>query len=476
MDEKLDSFLQSTAAAPPELAADLLLRTVEKGLIKDKSRERQILQDAFALSASATFPFQLVSTGAGKAGIADTDVGLFADALAVQIDRFSLELRVIRRMAHTDAAGALKLFLEIPAPRPPELACEDAMGVSLDEYYATIGDLYSRSFSKAEREKKRDRDFLTTHIAAPQSAWMLIPAAVLLVQLHLSPNLFSSAAETYAQALGDLPADDRTFTATLNFSLMDVLYKLTQTQYGSGGSGYALISSFRNYIDQHIRKTRCSDTGSAAGNAAVLQQCVRQFNERFLSLSPELAKIPTISMDQLKPTGLAGAARVYSFWETPESANLMKAYKHLRFGSGEEQSPEEPLTRPRNMAPYLGLKRRNSDAWVDEATAFLNTLDAWDNKGEPGRAGFHERCLMYDALLAIAPKGDFRGRVVAEYVSFLRSSTVETSSPPEWLLHLSRLLKQKYEEDQSGLDKDIAKSGDATMQLYAQLADMTRSR
>jgi hypothetical protein len=128
------------------------------------------------------------------------------------------------------------------------------------------------------------------------------------------------------------------------------------------------------------------------------------------------------------------------------------------------------------MTPYLGIKRRKSDAWADEATAFLNTLDAWDNKGEPGTAGFHERCLLYDALLAIAPKGDFRRRVVAEYVSFLRSSTVETSSPPEWLLHLNRLLKQKYEEDQSGLDKDIAESGDATMQLYAQLADMTRSR
>jgi hypothetical protein len=79
---------------------------------------------------------------------------------------------------------------------------------------------------------------------------------------------------------------------------------------------------------------------------------------------------------------------------------------------------------------------------------------------------------MYSALLEIAPKGEFRRRVFSEYLAFLRNSPVETDSPPEWFLHLSRLLKMRYEEDKSGFSKDVAQPGDATMQLYAQLTEL----
>jgi hypothetical protein len=151
----------------------------------------------------------------------------------------------------------------------------------------------------------------------------------------------------------------------------------------------------------------------------------------------------------------------------------MAEYKKLRFGSPEEQSSDEQPT-VRGTAPYLGRAQRERDEWLQRANDFLETLDGWDASHEPGTAGFHEKCLMYEGLLVIVPKGSLRHTVFTEYVGFLRESPVERESPAEWAYHLERLLKNQYEEnDQADFTRYVSQSGDATMQAFAALIQLT---
>lgn len=469
-DDPIESFLQTASIAPPELAADLLLQSIEKGIVREKARKVQILQQAFDLAAGAKFPWQLVTTGAGRSGQTDTDAGIVTAALGAHLDTLSLRMRAVQQMLRLDAAAALQMFLQVPVPEVPGLSCQNAVGYSLNDYYTTTGMLYTAAFDSAARRKRLDFDFLTSRLAN-LSPFALEPAAHLLNQLHLSQQELTEVVSLYTQALNNLQADDRSFTATTRYSWLNALYELAQTAQRSSLPPYGLVSSFGSYLDRHLRAVRCGDTGPSN---PFMKGVVDQFNTRFHQISPAVEKVPLIPPEDLQPAKLDGRAEVYAYWSTAESKSLMEQYRHLRFGSPEQQeSGEDSRTVRDHLAPYLGLKQRKSDAWTEEANTFLKNLDSWNGEGEPGRAGFHEKCVMYYGLLNIVPKGELRHRVFLEYAGFLRNSPVETECPPEWFLHLRELLKMTDEEDHSKFSQDIAQFGDATMQLYARLQEFT---
>ncbi len=57
--EPFHSIADLAAAAPPEFAADALLRIVESGKLADKNARRELVEQAFQLAASAKFPVRM---------------------------------------------------------------------------------------------------------------------------------------------------------------------------------------------------------------------------------------------------------------------------------------------------------------------------------------------------------------------------------------------------------------------------------
>ena len=49
-------------------------------------------------------------------------------------------------MLRLDPTSARDMFLQAPIPQVPSLSCKDALGYSIDDYYATFGLLYSKAF------------------------------------------------------------------------------------------------------------------------------------------------------------------------------------------------------------------------------------------------------------------------------------------------------------------------------------------
>src|SRR5450432_1215155 len=71
---EIRDLIDQTPAAPPELAADILLRLVEAGKIPDKNTKAEVLDQAFVLAGSARFPMPL---GPGTSPLfTDSDVGV----------------------------------------------------------------------------------------------------------------------------------------------------------------------------------------------------------------------------------------------------------------------------------------------------------------------------------------------------------------------------------------------------------------
>jgi hypothetical protein len=106
---EIRDLVDQSPAAPPELAADILLRLVEAGKISDQKIRAEVLEQAFVLAGSARFPMPLIgATAEGR--YTDSDVGVRWVALDNGLDTLSLECRVIRTMLDIDRRRALELF------------------------------------------------------------------------------------------------------------------------------------------------------------------------------------------------------------------------------------------------------------------------------------------------------------------------------------------------------------------------------
>ncbi len=473
---EVEKILDAAQSAPPEITADLKLKLVEKGLIKSKETRIRLLHEAFDLASSATFKLPLTITHAGASSQTDSDSGQLYFAALLQMDALSLQLRAVGELARSDPKAALDVFRSIPNPQIPALSCKDAMGYSLHLYYSTLGDLYNRAFAPDDRKKTLDFDFLTTNLIRPGSAFALQPAAHLLNTLNLPKDQLAQAITHYAQALANVPDDDRSFTAATNAELLDAIYSLAQKAQASEGPASMLVASLGKYLRDHMHADRCADTASSSAQWAISLNMIDDFNNRFHKLGPDVKNVPLLAAEDVQPNSLNGKAEVYVYWRKPSTKALMAEYKQLRFGSEEEQAADQAPTSIDNMPPYLGRTQRSRDAWLAKAADFLEKLDEWDVSDEPGTAAFHEKCIMYDSLLEIVPKGSLRNNVLIEYLQFLRNSSVERDRPPEWAFHLNFLLTVSSEEnDKSEFIHAIAASGDGTMQAMAGVLQLTKS-
>ena len=144
---EIQDLIDQSAAAPPELAADILLRLVEAGKIPDKKIKTDLLEQAFVLAGSARFPIRMIGATV-EGGNMDSDVGVRWRALENGLDTLSLRCRVIRIMLNVDRKRALELFRSMPPVMIPARSCSDAMVERVDLFYETLALLVNQAFSE----------------------------------------------------------------------------------------------------------------------------------------------------------------------------------------------------------------------------------------------------------------------------------------------------------------------------------------
>jgi hypothetical protein len=166
-------WLERAYAAPPEIAAALLMRCPEP----DRKKRAEQLDEAFQLAARASQSYQEFG-----AATSDSLAGKRTEASMLRMDGLSLRVQAVRAMMAVNPRRALAMALEMPVPAPPPARCEDATVARLDEYYGMVLQMARSGFTAKEREDGRHMEFLLRVINASTTPEQLQGATALVRQ------------------------------------------------------------------------------------------------------------------------------------------------------------------------------------------------------------------------------------------------------------------------------------------------------
>ena len=444
-------------AAPPELAADLLIRIAESPKVTDKAFKIELLERAFALAPSAKFKLRLWRSF-GRGSSTDSDTGAVATALRDGLDTLSLQSRVVRDLLPLDRARAMDLFVAIPPLAIPRLTCKDAIVYSAEAYYEMIEAVFRQGFTAKERKDEKDVELIRSTLARMNSPSELDVA----VELVLIPEVarhFEMLLATYNGALRQMQADDRTFSIGLHVGgAITGISSLRQAAANRGLSTYAQSDALRFFLVRHLAAARCADSVEPQGLGRGAVSLVKYFNSDLSkdALNSTGEQVPPITPEEVNPTRVEGRAEVFVYWETPRTKKLLMDMKRLRFG--DDLGPKA-----------LTSEQRNERAWERSVREFLKDLQRWNSDHEESEANyFHMASIIYHGLIDLIPARDLKTEVLRSYISFLAGSPMRRESPPEWYTHAKRILRGLSDltpDERAWIREEIKAGGDVVMSV-----------
>jgi hypothetical protein len=468
------SILDSAPLAAPELAADILIRFAASPAVSDPAAKKQMLEDAVRMAGAAKYPLKLVGA-VPNAGLTDSDAGVLWAALDLNLAALSLRARVVDQMLRLDPARALGIFREILPLNLPPLTCANSMAYSLSDFYNTAEAVLAGGFTQKQRREGKHLELAQELIGAIASPFQLEPAMKMLVQLKVSKASFESLLAAYGVALKNMNADDRSFSAAMDFSFLQSLIEITKLLGSREVGAGPLIDAFRSYYVRHASASRCADSVNSKVQVDKSAQITEQFNRYLQPLAPDVA---AIKPEEVKAARAEGNAQVYVFWQTDKSKQLLSEIKHLRFGTPEQI--EANNRRPRRSdgrAQFLTDEQRRDPSWESEAIECLEDLESWNrDHNETETNYFNQLCFAYNPLLELIPLGKLHDRVLQSYAHFLARSPMKTEDPPVWFLHVNRFLHLRDADKATldGVEQEARRSGDPIFGLYLDLERVTR--
>jgi hypothetical protein len=454
------AIADSALAAPPELAADILLRLVSSGKIADKDRRTGMVETAYRLAPGAKYPLRLVPA---KSITTDSMAGVVSNALQEGLDSLSLQTRAISAMLDLNPPRALEMFNETRLGIP-RAGCRDMLVANVDSYYLLLPSFARRAFTSKQIEDGKDMEFLRSNFVRLQSP---VEVRIAEITIHGFPEqIQESLWAAHITALQQLSGDDRSFDYASGGRRISVPSAAPKQTFQSAAHAVAQ----RRYLVKHLNGTRCLD------NINLTAALVESFNKNI----PEGSQINPIKPEETKPAKIEGAAENYQFWLKPKTKGMLTMLKMLRFG-GPEKDREFAERPPRadKLATFLTGEERSTPEWEALARDFLKDLERWKNDHDETEASyFHQVCLIYQPLIELTPAGALRNSMVRSYLTYLVQSSMRQASPPEWLMHVQRLfrLTDSTPAEHAWMRAEIRATGDLVMSLYADLSEIAPSR
>src|SRR5258708_28528638 len=104
---------------------------------------------------------------------------------------------------------------------------------------------------------------------------------------------------------------------------------------------------------------------------------------------------------------------------------------------GEEKVGLRPEGKP------LADADRSSQEWQQQLSDYLRELGEWGPGEEKAEADYyHQKCVVYEALVELIPPGAQRDRTLAAYLDFIGNSNLQQQSPVEWFMHTHSMLER----------------------------------
>lgn len=454
-DEDIQALTVYARMAPPEFAADALIRIAESRRVKDQKWKCELLEEAFQVAARVQNPTKRTVV---PGGAIDTRSGYLSNAYRLNLDAVSLRCQAVKAMLAVDKRKARKLFVEIPKLELHPLNCEDSLVCDLSGFYETLSTIALTTFSLKEMRRDEHVRFVDLYIEGIVSPVQIEPAAKVILSLKTSPSQLGVLVHTFSTALRRISGDDRSFSVPW-VSPVAVIDPLVRTCNDKGVSADELLESFREYLVKHFSANRCADTASRTQQRSMESNLIDYFNNHLrLATYSRTKLILPLSEDDIKPAKIEGVAVYDPYWRSSKAKSLLSRLQKLRFAS--------------NGKNFTDAEKQEPE-WRWQLSQLLTDLTSWSQADEKSEADyFHQKSILYYGLLEVVPQGSTRDDVLSDFIASLSDSTLQEDSPIEWFLHAKYIVdmaRNSQNPERSKVIEALNHSRSATLYLYAQM-------
>ncbi len=443
---RIETLLSLSRSVSPEVEADLLLTTVSANVISDKQREIELLDQAFQAAARVKEPLRRRSWNP----LVDTRSGFKQRAFELQLDRLSIQSRVILKMVSLDPLRARTMFQDIRPPKIEPLSCKDTLVPDVTIYYQMVISIAQHGFTPEEIKAQSHIQFITDQLETIKSISHATAALKMVASATLSDEELSRVVASLGKAFGQASDDPRAFAfAVQRDGLISVADSFISVLKKRGIPADEFPNKIRGFLIKNMSGEVCGDAGWIKQQRATVPRDLETVNAQFKS---------PITADDINPSRLGEKAADTEYWATAKGKVLLQMAKELRFApDGKRFSDEE----------------RTSEEWHRKLLAFLEQIDDWDPSSEPSEDDyFQQRCNMYRVLVDLCPDDLQRDAVLRAFGTYLKETNGTYKGRIEWISPVKdylRILRTKSEKIvQSSLDPWLS-SSDNTLRIYAEL-------
>ncbi len=452
LDPQVQAIVGLATSAPAEFTADALLRIVDSGRVPERELKIELIEQAFKAASSAQQPVRRVAVPAVGP---DTAPRYLSSALQLKLDALSLQSRAVKAMLDVDATKGRELFQRISRPNLSARKCEDALVYDVSAYYDAVGYVIRSAFSSAEKKKDQHIAFLVAQLSGINSISELAPAARLIVSLGLDAKQLEIAGGVFSQKMESLSGDDRSFSVNV-LALQLELSALSAAMKGLQIETQSLIRSSRKLLVTEFTGPRCSDSvGPKASDNPDAVNALQWFNGDFRG------EVPAITAEEATSSKVDGALEIDKYFQSEEALHVMQAVIGLRMTAEGRIRPEAD---------------RQTLEWKSLLGDVLNQLANWNVRQEKSEADyFHQKAIVYEALLELTGPGDEREKILRQAVTFIANSSLQHASPVEWFWHPKSMLERLRSVNQGEPGKLLAafkSSANSALVLYATLEEV----
>ncbi len=445
----IDVLIDQARGAPPEFAADALLRIAAlPGLAK--TRRVALLTESFGVAGGAHQPYKRRSAGVDTSGLAR----FYSHVYQLNLDALSLRLRAIEALLPLEPRKARQLFESLPRLSLPSATCSDYMVYDVDRYYEILGRVARETFDAEETRKGEPARLLAFAAGAITSPVQVGSAADVISSASVPDTEFQKLLPPFADALTRIGGDDRSFSAARGAGAQ--IRALAQEYERRKVSPQMILAAWRSYLVNHLSAARCADSPAlaAAGpeEPARPEDPVNYFN-RQLAMPPAGA----IEAREVVASKTEGTAAVPRPCDTAECRAIAEQFRAVVFDSNGQAWTAE---------------RRATTEWKTRLSDFLSALAAWQpGAGTDDAEFFREKIGVYTDLFGVMTDRGDRERAAQAAIQFLAASRFRAADLAEWFLPVSVMIGRARLDPVAlaWLARDLEASADPLMAFFAKL-------
>jgi hypothetical protein len=416
----IQEIVDASSTLQPPLAADAMIRVATKVAAPCAMLAKGLLLRAFdqADRVEQSTSYARVRRNGTPT---DTRTSYLSNAYSLQLDRLSLQSRIVIALAPLDGKKAIQLFERIMPPRLSAVGCASSFVPDVSVYYEALGKVLRL---RAEKSRSTDQvqslQELQEIVAATTSPVQLAPLAKVLKQFDLTPPQLSSLISSLSAAINGFPIDDNSIYSDGDYLPVKGEEELVRLAVKSQVSADVLVHSFHVFLDRSLNGPHCA--GNEPKNLKDLVEVYAALNRSaaYSKQERELLSIPS-SVPPIEPSPDDG-----EYWLSLKSKALLEDALHLNFDD--------------RGRPFTEADRQTPE-WQDRVQHLLNDMEDWRPSDEPDPSDYyHQRCMLLYRTLAYLPPGPLYDRVVATWIATFSESSMQWDSPAEWYFEVLRFL------------------------------------